>query len=136
MTSSPYRYHARNSFPFGAEPQRKPIWVAMNLRAFGQRVRPIEVRRVIPEGKKADAALLTSEHRQWREAVCDRAGWRCQWIENGQRCKRSRARGDRMIADHIVERADGGAPLDPTNGQCLCVQHNTLKGVQARAARR
>jgi 5-methylcytosine-specific restriction protein A len=41
-----------------------------------------------------------------------------------------------MVADHIRERADGGALYDPRNGQCLCVQHNTLKGAQARASRR
>lgn len=40
-----------------------------------------------------------------------------------------------MIADHIHERKDGGALLDPKNGQCLCVSHNTAKGIAARAAR-
>ena len=37
-----------------------------------------------------------------------------------------------MIADHIIERADAGALYDPTNGRCLCVAHNTLKGVGLR----
>jgi hypothetical protein len=40
-----------------------------------------------------------------------------------------------MTADHVIERADGGAFFDADNGQCLCVAHNTLKGVRARAAR-
>jgi 5-methylcytosine-specific restriction protein A len=40
-----------------------------------------------------------------------------------------------MMADHIIERADGGALLDTGNGQCLCTRHNTLKGNLARAAR-
>ncbi len=40
-----------------------------------------------------------------------------------------------MIADHVIERGDGGALLDPDNGQCLCTSHNTLKGNRARAAR-
>lgn len=40
-----------------------------------------------------------------------------------------------MVGDHIIERADGGALLDPDNGQCLCVAHNTLKGNRARVAR-
>lgn len=88
-----------------------------------------------PLPKEADAELLTPEHRRWREAVCSRAGWRCEQIEKGQRCERSRANGDRMIADHIRERADGGALYDPDNGQCLCPAHNTAKGLRARADR-
>ncbi|MFG1304169.1 hypothetical protein V5F34_08520 [Xanthobacter autotrophicus] len=40
-----------------------------------------------------------------------------------------------MVADHIREVRDGGAPLDLANGQCLCVQHNTLKGIDARRIR-
>ncbi|CAM5657806.1 hypothetical protein MAUB1S_11448 [Mycolicibacterium aubagnense] len=40
-----------------------------------------------------------------------------------------------MIADHIRERKDGGALYDIANGQCLCIQHNTLKGLQARQRR-
>ena len=90
---------------------------------------------VKPEPKQADAELLTVEHRNWRLKVCRRAGWQCQWVEQGKRCQRSAARGDRMIADHIIERADGGALYDEANGQCLCVQHNTLKGARARASR-
>ncbi|WP_158669962.1 HNH endonuclease signature motif containing protein [Bradyrhizobium guangdongense] len=90
---------------------------------------------VRPPPKRADPELLTEQHKVFRLTVCRRANWRCQWVENGKRCERSAARGDRMHADHIVERADGGALYDPNNGQCLCTQHNTLKGVQARAAR-
>ncbi|MGJ5000559.1 hypothetical protein ACQR10_04495 [Bradyrhizobium sp. HKCCYLRH2060] len=41
-----------------------------------------------------------------------------------------------MVADHIIERADRGALYDDANGQCLCVAHNTKKGIQARRARR
>jgi 5-methylcytosine-specific restriction protein A len=40
-----------------------------------------------------------------------------------------------MVADHKIERADGGALYDEANGACLCVAHNTLKGNQARRAR-
>ncbi|MBN9007257.1 MAG: HNH endonuclease [Rhizobiales bacterium] len=91
---------------------------------------------VMPQPKRADAELQTAEHKAWRLVVCRRAQWQCQWVENGRRCQRSAARGDRMIADHIIERADGGALYDPDNGQCLCTQHNTLKGVMARTARK
>ena len=37
-----------------------------------------------------------------------------------------------MFADHIVERKDGGADLDPRNGQCLCGRHHTMKTAQTR----
>ncbi|MGJ4888930.1 HNH endonuclease [Bradyrhizobium sp. HKCCYLRH3099] len=93
-------------------------------------------RTVQPPPKRADPALLTPQHKAWAERVCSRAGWRCEKIENGQRCERSRATGHRMVADHIIERADGGALYDDANGQCLCVSHNTSKGLAARAARR
>lgn len=107
------------------------------LKGLPPRLRQVDTRAVRPVAtvKRADAELLTEAHRAWREAVCERAGWRCQWVENGVRCTRSREGGHRMVADHVVERADGGAALDPANGQCLCVAHNTRKGAMARAAR-
>lgn len=107
------------------------------LKAMPPRLKLFDGRAIkpVPQVKLADPELLTAAHRMWREAVCERAGWRCEWVEDGARCARSRATGHRMIADHKHERADGGAALDPANGQCLCTQHNTLKGVQARVAR-
>ena len=105
------------------------------LKAVPSRIPRADTRRVKAAPKRADAELLTTQHRHFREVVLDRAGWRCEWVEGGQRCTRSRATGHRMIADHKVERADGGDPFDPANGQCLCTQHNTLKGIQARVAR-
>lgn len=56
-------------------------------------------------------------------------------MEQGKRCEASAERGDMVVADHIVERADGGALYDQANGQCLCNAHNVLKGNRARAAR-
>lgn len=105
------------------------------LRTLPPRVADLDLRRAKPPPKRADAELLTPEHQAWRQAVCERAGWQCQWMEHGARCQRSRARGDRMVADHVIERADGGALFDPNNGMCLCVEHNTRKGVLARQAR-
>lgn len=88
-----------------------------------------------PPPKRADPELLTAEHRQFRAIVLERAGFRCEWIENGARCPASHARGDRLIADHITERTDGGALFDPLNGKCLCWPHHGLKTARARAAR-
>jgi 5-methylcytosine-specific restriction protein A len=105
------------------------------LTTFQPRLKAIDTRTLRPPPKQADAELLTPEHKAWRLVVCRRAGWRCEWIDNGARCQRSAANGDRMLADHIIERADGGALYDASNGQCLCTAHNTLKGNRARAAR-
>lgn len=105
------------------------------LKTFGPRLKTFDTRTVKPPPKTADAELLTPEHKAWRIAVCRRAGWRCEWVDGGVRCARSAAHGDRMIADHVIEREDGGALYDLANGQCLCTAHNTRKGLQARAAR-
>lgn len=109
----------------------------MALRTSRPRLAVHDTRTSRPRPKQADAELQTPEHRAWRVVVCRRAGWRCEWTDNGRepRCEASTARGDVMVGDHIIERADGGALLDPDNGQCLCVAHNTLKGNRARVAR-
>ena len=41
----------------------------------------------------------------------------------------------RLIADHVVEIEDGGAPLDVANGMTLCVACHNRKTAQARADR-
>lgn len=92
-----------------------------------------DTRCVKPAPKAADAELLTPEHRAWRAAVLKRAGYRCEAVEAGVRCA-VRA-PSRLFADHIIERRDGGSPLDLSNGQCLCGSHHTRKTVAARTAR-
>lgn len=89
---------------------------------------------VKPPPKRADAELLTEDHKAWRAQVLRNAGYRCQWIENGRRCTKA-APEYRMFADHIRERMDGGDPLVPVNGQCLCGAHHTLKTGRERAKR-
>ncbi len=104
------------------------------LKVMRVGLRTMDTRTVKPPPKRADTELLTADHRQWRETVLQRAGYRCQWVEQGRRCDRA-APQHRMFADHIVERRDGGAPLDPQNGQCLCGRHHTLKTTATRGAR-
>lgn len=104
------------------------------MKMLGPRVAVLDTRTAKPAPKRADPELLTPEHQAWRRQVLKRAGYRCQWVENGKRCEK-RAPEHRLIADHVVERKDGGARLDPRNGQCLCGAHNTLKGARARARR-
>lgn len=103
---------------------------------LGARVTTLDTRTVRPRPKQTDAHYLTPEHRAWREAVCDRAGWRCEWIdEKGQRCTKA-APHHRMFADHRKERQDApDAELDPANGWCLCGAHHSLKTAREREKR-
>ena len=81
----------------------------------------------VPE-KRAEPFYSTPEFRKWRAIVIGRAGGMCQWPGCG-------TTDGRMYADHIVERKDGGADLDPANGQCLCAGHHSVKTVGERKKR-
>jgi 5-methylcytosine-specific restriction enzyme A len=49
---------------------------------------------------------------------------------------RARARpGERLILDHVVERRDGGAELDPANTEWLTFGEHQRKTAEARAKR-
>jgi 5-methylcytosine-specific restriction protein A len=90
--------------------------------------------RLTPRPKTVDPYYSTPEHRAWRKAVYQRAGWRCEAIlENGQRCEASALRGDRLFADHVVERRDGGA--DQGEGKALCGSHHASKTSDERNKR-
>ena len=94
-----------------------------------------KARRLATPPKVAAADYQSPEHKAWREAVIARAGRRCEAVIDGKRCWKAEPR-HRMFADHIVEIKDGGARLDPDNGQCLCGAHHTAKTAATRAARR
>ena len=104
------------------------------LRNLTPGVRVIDTRIARLPVKRADPELLSAAHRNWREAVVARAGERCEWLDHGVRCERA-APLHRMFADHITERKDDGAALDPTNGQCLCASHHGLQTFRERARR-
>lgn len=91
-------------------------------------------RTIAREPKRADSFYGTDEHRRFREHVLARAGYQCEWVEDGQRCTKAGPK-HRMFADHIKELQDGGDPYDPDNGQCFCGGHHTKKTALARAAR-
>ncbi|UFX42103.1 HNH endonuclease [Bradyrhizobium sp. 41S5] len=106
------------------------------IPTLGPRVPTLDTRKVKPPPKLADPHYQTAEHKNWAEQVKRRAGWRCEYVEDGVRCERSRELGDQMYADHIEEVRDAPSKaLDLSNGHCLCASHHTRKSHQARAAR-
>lgn len=66
--------------------------------------------------------------REWRALVAQVKH------ERGPYCERCGST-DRVIADHIVERKDGGADLDSKNIELLCQRHHAAKTAEARARR-
>ena len=84
--------------------------------------------------KQVDPHYTSEAHRAWREVIIARAGRRCERVENGIRCTRAEPQ-HRMFANHKVELRDGGDPLDPNNGECLCGSHHTKFTMQQRARR-
>lgn len=109
--------------------------MAGRLPVMGNRVGTFDARRVTAPTKQAKSFYHTPEFRQWREAVIARAGRRCEAVDGDQRCAKAEP-DHRMFADHVKELSDGGAALDPQNGQCLCGAHHTIKTARARARRR
>ena len=79
-----------------------------------------------PMPHTAAPAYQTDDHRRWRAIVLDHARHACE------RCGRINCR---LFADHVVELQDGGAALDPRNGQALCGACHTNKTNQARIER-
>jgi hypothetical protein len=106
------------------------------LAQLGPRLATFDSARVTAPPKTAAPLYHTPEYRAWRAAVIARSGYRCEAIDNGQRCGKGRASGDRLFADHKHEVRDGGALFDTDNGKCLCGSHHSGKTAQARAARR
>jgi hypothetical protein len=86
------------------------------------------------EAKRADPVYRTKQFKTWRKIVIERAGARCQAVDDGRRCHRA-APHHRMFADHVKELQDGGAAFDPQNGMCVCASHHTIKTMRERATR-
>jgi 5-methylcytosine-specific restriction enzyme A len=104
------------------------------ISMLGPMVPKSDGRTVRVEPKRADPFYQSEGHRQFRERVLRNAGFRCEWIENGQRCTKAMPE-HRLFADHKRERRDGGDPFDPSNGKCLCGAHHTRKTAMERARR-
>ena len=106
------------------------------LKNLGSRIQTLDTRAARPLPKDTDEHYGTAAHRRWAEEVKERAGWRCEFVTNGERCRRSRVNGDKLYADHRYERRDRpDLALDLANGRCLCASHHTSKTNITRAER-
>jgi 5-methylcytosine-specific restriction protein A len=94
------------------------------LKSMPSRLTPAPP-RLRPAPKTADPFYQSKE---WRALVGRLKRQRGAWC---QRCGST----DRVIADHIVERKDGGAELDPGNIELLCAAHHNKKTAQAKTRR-
>lgn len=96
----------------------------MALKSFKPRVGSMPARIAAPP-KIAESFY---QSREWRALAAEIKR------ERGCKCERCGSK-DRVIADHIIERKDGGADLDPANVELLCHAHHAEKTAAARAAR-
>ena len=54
-----------------------------SLRIIGRKLAPSRRVKVRVAPKVADGVLHSPQHRAFRLIVCRRAGWRCEWVEDG-----------------------------------------------------
>lgn len=96
------------------------------LRMLQPRVATLDLRRVKPPPKQADAELLTNQWKAMRDRVRSEARGMCQ----APGCTKPG-----RYVDHIKERRDGGAVLDRANLWLLCPSHHQFKTNDERAKR-
>ncbi|MBB5684311.1 HNH endonuclease signature motif containing protein [Sphingobium boeckii] len=96
------------------------------LKSAPPRLRALEP-RLRPAPKIPDPFYQSKE---WRSLVASIKR------ERGSRCQRHGCVSvERIIADHIVERKDGGADLERSNIELLCFTHHQQKTAAARRRR-
>lgn len=101
------------------------------LQTIGGRV-PTVKSRLLPPAKLTDPFYTSREWRDLAAMVKAQRGYVCENPE----CRADMSGNRRaLIADHVHERRDGGADLDPLNVQLLCLPCHTRKTAQAKAAR-
>lgn len=98
----------------------------MALRMLRPTLATLDTRAAKPAPKTADPFYQSAAWRALVDKIKAERGARCQ------ECGRDRCR---IFGDHIRERQDGGADLDPDNVRLLCGSCHTAKTHAARAVR-
>jgi 5-methylcytosine-specific restriction protein A len=102
------------------------------LRTLGGTVAGLDMRSTRPPPKMAEGFYQSVEWTKLRALLIRQRGHRCEacWATHD-----GLGRPVRLIADHMTERRDGGADLDPCNIRLMCMKcHN--KKTAREAARR
>jgi 5-methylcytosine-specific restriction endonuclease McrA len=95
------------------------------------RVARAETRRVLPPPKTADSFYLSPEWRALMDQIIAKRGRICEDPE----CRKPHPPITRIYGDHIKEKRDGGALLDPTNIMLRCGPAHGRKTARERAKR-
>lgn len=109
---------------------RLPLPLAM--RTLRTKLRPPQRQRLRDPVKKAEPFYLSAEWRALLAAIIRQRGRSCEDPAHDPANPRT---GVRLVGDHIVERRDGGADLDPRNIMLRCFPCHARKTAAARAAR-
>ena len=102
------------------------------LPQLTSRLPKLDMRTSRPPPKRADPFYLSSEWRGLLASLIKHRGRQCQT------CKAVVGPSGapiRVIGDHIRERKDGGAELDPNNVMLVCLPCHNTKTAAAAAAR-
>jgi 5-methylcytosine-specific restriction protein A len=102
------------------------------LRTLGEKLRPSRAIKLRPAPKQVDSFYLSPEWRALMAAIKAVRGNRCEDPEHRPEHPRS---GVRIYGDHVIERKDGGAPLDARNVLLRCPPCHQRKTAVARAQR-
>lgn len=107
--------------------------MAGKLRSLPPLVGAIDMRTARPAPKTADPFYLSPEWRKLVARLIAKRGRRCE--VRGPKCSDDGRGTVRLIGDHIHERKDGGAELDPSNIRLTCTACHNAKTAQERARR-
>jgi 5-methylcytosine-specific restriction enzyme A len=91
----------------------------------------LDTRSAKPAAKAANPFYLTHEWRALVAEIIRERGAKCEDLN----CRFPNRTGVRLFGDHIVELADGGAPLDKANIMLRCGSCHTRKTNAERAKR-
>ncbi len=87
--------------------------------------------RLADRPKTADAFYQSAAWRDFASTIKAQRGWQCE--DCGRDCTEDRRS---LIADHVIERRDGGADFDPLNIRLLCGACHMRKTNRAASRRR
>lgn len=105
---------------------------SIKLRTIGHKLAPSRAIKLAPQSKQVDPFYTSPEWRSLMRHIKQVRGDRCQDPEHRSEHPRS---GVRIYGDHIIERKDGGAPLEASNVMLRCSPCHQRKTAAVRGQR-